>query len=379
MSTRYPVYERAKIKARKRRNRRAAAAASAFLVAALGVQFVSDDKNEDVSLNQPSDKENILTEAFADKEDNNSLQNLVIEVGENSYILSGEDQMNRAFSITSQYEGLEEEARLAIFMATHNDPISYDLLTRLAASESSYNNAAVSTSGARGLLQFMPSVQLESIYKYGHLLPDKHQDAVNNVERYTKRYVTVKGEKRPVLGYRIKDGANEKAVMDIIEDQYVSAILGREFLREQLTRVQNNFPSKLEGLTGAIKRKYNEDTLPNYKGRILAMEEEQSRPLVGADVKAVLFLGANGATDFLVALADPEKHGHRALDYARDATVRDNPYTFYKDGANRKHPRSIKELYDRWTNMMGDEPLPDSLKRPVQTSVASISPPNSPP
>jgi len=209
----------------------------------------------------------------------------------------------------------------------------------------------------------LPETQLEYMYKYGYMLPPEFIDLASDIETYTK---SRNSRNEAIIGYRVKEGADSNAVMDVIDDPLVAIILGREFLRDGLTFVQKHFPAELQNLI---------DRMSGTPERIRAMEEHLTRPLNGADVKATLFLGPSGASRFLAANADPEKANHRALDYASRRTVAANPHIFYKDGNEKEVPRSVSELYGLFTGMMGNDPLPRDLKRREDSIVlAQIAP-----
>jgi len=264
---------------------------------------------------------------------------------------------------------------------TDNDPIPYELMTRLAQSESGFDTKAVSNAGAVGLLQLMPKTLLELLYKHKDLLPAKYRAAADAVELRRKNQKQWEKDQKnvaPIFGYSVRAGYNEKKVMNLARNPEVSIILGREYIRTISEELQNNVQERLGNLVRTVAAKYTPKTMKNYARRVVSMRRHLSRPLNYADIKVGYVFGPSGGADFLVALSDPEKGGHRALDYASRSTVNSNPGLFYADPETRTKPRSIKWLYQHFTEKLGNDILPKDLSRPqaAKTVVATTEKPS---
>lgn len=271
------------------------------------------------------------------------------------------------------------EARIRTL--TDNDPIPYELMTRLAQSESGFDTKVVSNAGAVGLLQLMPKTLLELLYKHKDLLPAKYRAAANAVELRRKNQKQWEKDQKniaPIFGYSVRAGYNEKKVMDLARSPEVSIILGREYIRTISEELQNNVQERLGNLVQAVEAKYTPKTMKDYTRRVASMHRHLNRPLNYADIKVGYVFGPSGGADFLVALSDPAKGGHRALDYASKSTVNSNPGLFYADPETRTKPRSIKWLYQNFTEKLGNDILPKDLSRPqtAKTVVATTEKPS---
>ncbi|MCB9990887.1 MAG: transglycosylase SLT domain-containing protein [Rhodospirillales bacterium] len=258
-----------------------------------------------------------------------------------------------------------EVVQTTLKQLTDNHPVPYDLMLRLAASESGLDIDAKSGAGARGFLQLMPATQLQLMYEHKDQLSPEAAAIADNVEKYRKNQKAWQKDPenvRPIYGYRIKKGADKQAVYDLAYDLNASITLGREYVASFTERLGQKFHARLGTLVQKIEDGYSDKTMRDFSQRLTAMKEHLTRPLNYADVKTAYVFGPSGGARFLTALADPKKHDHRALDYARSATVASNPGLFYADPATRKVPRSVKWVYDHFVSKVGNDPLPGEMQ-----------------
>jgi hypothetical protein len=275
--------------------------------------------------------------------------------------------------------------RARIEKYTRNDPISFTLVDRVYGSESGYKNSSVSSTGARGLVQMIPSTQLEYMYKFKHLLPQKAAEAAEHI-KFERGFYKV-------------EGVSEASVLNHIWDERVSRVLGQEFIRNVAQTLKETLRAKLQHDIREVERTYNG---PDKQARLTEMRHHLARPLNFTDIKFGYVLGPGnpkkpedpgGAANLLAAYADPyiRNQHHRASDYVSKAAAEANPTLFVSrspiiTGKDEKaklknvwsHSYDLAQSYNHVSSYMGPDILPDDVSRPGQKLTGKNSHPSDP-
>lgn len=180
-----------------------------------------------------------------------------------------------------------------------------DMMRLIAAQESSFKATIKNEfSEACGLMQLLPSTQLELMYKYGN------EYGYDSLTRYIKND---KGEKV------VENPNTRETVLNICTDAMFSVEMGAEYARENIVRLHSDFPGRYVSYT---------------------------------DVYMYHFLGGNGGRKFIENLeATPDRAV--AQDYPA-RVVKANKPTFYKDGG-KGAARSYAEIYEFYANKISTE------------------------
>ena len=189
--------------------------------------------------------------------------------------------------------------------AVSSTEVEYDMLRLMAAQESSFKATVKNDfSKACGLMQLIPSTQLELMYNYG-------EDY--GYERLSKHIKNNEGIKD------IDDPKLRETVLNICTDAFFSLEMGAEYARENIAKLHKDF-----------------------SGRYVSY----------ADVYMYHFLGANGGKKFIENL---EKTPERAVnkDYS-DRVVLANKPTFYKD-EGKGAARSYAEIYEYYASKLSTQ------------------------
>ncbi|MBI4031408.1 MAG: transglycosylase SLT domain-containing protein, partial [Proteobacteria bacterium] len=238
---------------------------------------------------------------------------------------------------------------------THRNRIPFNLLYNLNVSESSLRPEAKSESDARGIAQFVPSTQLEYMYKCADRLSHPYsQIAKENIEAVRR-----KGK----LEYRVKPGRDEQRVLDAAYNPSVSITMQIEYLRYLITYAQENLPVLLQERIDRLEASGKKDK--TTIARIAEIKKHLQRPITYADVKALYQLGQRGGLEELVSNADPLTRKDKAYKHAMASfnTIAKNAGTFYFDGKNMGSPRTVGQLMEHYRHLMGNHILPASLQQ----------------
>jgi|GEM_PF-3532948 len=197
--------------------------------------------------------------------------------------------------------------------AVSSTEVEYDMLRLMAAQESSFKATVKNDfSKACGLMQLVPSTQLELMYHYGEEY---------GYERLSKHIKNNQGVKD------IADPKLRETVLNICTDAFFSLEMGAEYARENIAKLHNDF-----------------------KGRYVTY----------TDVYMYHFFGANGGKKFLENLEQaPERAVYK--DYT-DRVVRANMATFYKD-ADKNAPRSYAEIYEYYASKLSTQVIAQDKQR----------------
>jgi hypothetical protein len=184
----------------------------------------------------------------------------------------------------------------AIRLASKRTGVEFAFLMELAATESSFNPAAMApTSTAAGLYQFKDDTWLDTIKTYGHRYG---LDAIKQRIVYS---VDSKGVRQP----SISDPDQLAAALDLRMQPRFSALLAAEHVRRNKRHLSSSLDRKLER----------------------------------TDLYLTHFFGASGAISFLKALAE---HPHKFASEIFPEPARRNRSIFHN---KEKKPRTVAEIY----------------------------------
>jgi hypothetical protein len=191
---------------------------------------------------------------------------------------------------------LDSEVLAAIRLASKRTGVEFSFLMELAATESSFNpQAKSSTSTAVGLYQFKEDTWLDTIKAYGH------KYGLDAIKRRIEYVVDGKGVSQPI----ISDPDQHAAALDLRLQPRLSALLAGEHVRRNQRQLSS--------------------TLDRKPGR--------------TDLYLTHFFGARGAISFLKALAeDPQKIG---VDIFPGPAKRNR--SIFQNKASK--PRTVAEIY----------------------------------
>jgi hypothetical protein len=197
--------------------------------------------------------------------------------------------------------------------AVSSTEVEYDMLRLMAAQESSFKATVKNEfSKACGLLQLVPSTQLELMYHYG-------EDY--GYERLSKHIKNNKGVKD------IADPKLRETVLNICTDAFFSLEMGAEYARENIAKLHEDFSGRYVSYT---------------------------------DVYMYHFFGANGGRKFLENLEQtPERAVYK--DYP-ERVVHANKPTFYKD-AGKGEARSYAEIYEYYASKLSTQIIAKDKQR----------------
>ena len=224
-------------------------------------------------------------------------------------------------TLLNEVTGTVDRVRSAIAQASRRTGMDFGYLYKQASIESGLKpDAKARTSSATGLYQFIDQSWLAALKRHGA----KHglQWAANSISQ------TSGGR------FYVNDAGTRAAIMGLRNEPEASALMAAETASENREIIQRT--------TG--------------------------RTATATDLYMGHFLGAQGAADFLAAMAaDPD----RRAESVSPAAAASNRAVFYTpDG----RPRTLSEVYARFASKMGDEtPLPAS--EPVMMADASAEAP----
>ena len=236
----------------------------------------------------------------------------------------------------------------------------------------------------------------EKLYLNKDALSDSAQTIIeNNIERYN----SADPGKLYWYKYRIKDGGDEAAVKALAKDENIALELGfkhMEFsikegsrvymkmlsgrivgMREEIEEIMEGLREKSKNGDSPTTEELDQatDRIDEINARTDAMTAEIDRTLTAADLKVFYVCGATGGAKLLEALADPVKREqrHRAADYTDPSTVESNAQLFFKDYPKNTIHRDVVEFYDHIKELVGESPLPDSLKTDPTNALLAVS------
>ena len=188
-----------------------------------------------------------------------------------------------------------------------------DMIRLIAAQESSFKaTIRHDFSKACGLMQLLPSTQLELMYKYGEEY---------GYDRLSQHIEVVDGRKV------IKNENTRETVLNICTDAMFSVEMGAEYARENIDKLHRDFPSRYVTYT--------------Y-------------------VYMYQFLEGTGGQAFIQNLEKtPDRHV--VEDYS-ERVIKGNKPTFYHDGG-KGAPRSYAEIYEYYAGKLSTQVIAEDKER----------------
>jgi hypothetical protein len=196
--------------------------------------------------------------------------------------------------------------------AVESTGLEYDMMRLIGAQESSFRATVVNEfSKACGIMQLLPSTQLDLMYNYG--------------EKYG--YERLSGHIKRVGGKTsIKDPKLKQTILNICSDAFFSLEMGAEYARENIDRLHKDFPERYVSYT---------------------------------DIYMYHFLGGRGGQKFITNLeSTPERSV--AEDYPKRVLDANKP-TFYKEDGK---PRNYAEIYKYYADKISTTVIePDKIRQ----------------
>ena len=220
-------------------------------------------------------------------------------------------------TLLNEVTGTVDRVRSAIAQASRRTGMDFGYLYKQASIESGLRpDAKARTSSATGLYQFIDQSWLAALKRHGA----KHGLA------WAANSISQGGGGR----FYISDPSSRAAIMGLRNEPEASALMAAETASE------------------------NRDIIQRATGRAAT----------ATDLYMGHFLGAQGAADFLGAMAaDPNQ---RAESVSPAAAASNRAVFYTPDG----RPRTLSEVYDRFATKMGDD-TPVSQSQPVMMADAS--------
>tara|TARA_R110002124_G_scaffold64985_2_gene177201 strand:+ start:4052 stop:5086 length:1035 start_codon:yes stop_codon:yes gene_type:complete len=177
--------------------------------------------------------------------------------------------------------------------AVESTGLEYDMLRVIGAQESSFKATVVNQfTKACGIMQLVPSTQLDLMYNYGEEY---------GYERLSKHIKRVGGKTS------IKNPKLKQTILNICTDAFFSLEMGAEYARENIDKLHKDFPDRYVSYT---------------------------------DIYMYHFLGGNGGRKFIANLEDTPNR--LAVEDYSSRVLKGNKATFYKEDGK---PRSYAEIY----------------------------------
>ena len=197
--------------------------------------------------------------------------------------------------------------------AVDSTEIEYDMLRVMAAQESSFKATVKNEfSRACGLMQLIPSTQLELMYKYGEEY---------GYERLSQHIENKAGRKV------IENKKLRETVLNICTDAFFSLEMGAEYARENIAKLHSYFPG---------------------------------RYVTYADVYMYHFFGANGGRKFITNLESTP--GREVRDDYPANVIKANKPTFFKDGG-KGEARTYAEMFEYYASKISTQVIAPDKER----------------